>query len=144
MFKKSSNLDDGSYLSETLQLEGEINSEGILNIAGLVDGAVNSAILRILDTGSIKGNLKANKIEIDGEVQGNIQAETIYLGRNAIVKGDIYFSETLKTEEGADVDGYIKKTKRSSQKNQIGDNASETRFGKPVLVKNTNKEKEAI
>jgi len=144
MFKKSSNLDDGSYLSETLQLEGEINSEGILNIAGLVDGAVNSAILRILDTGSIKGNLKANKIEIDGEVQGNIQAETIYLGRNAIVKGDIYFSETLKTEEGADVDGYIKKTKRSSQKNQIGDNAPETRFGKPVLVKNTNKEKEAI
>ena len=144
MFKKSSNLDDGSYLSETLQLEGEINSEGILNIAGLVDGAVNSAILRILDTGSIKGNLKANKIEIDGEVQGNIQAETIYLGRNAIVKGDIYFSETLKTEEGADVDGYIKKTKRSSQKNQIGDNAFETKFGKPVLVKNTNKEKEAI
>ena len=144
MFKKSSNLDDGSYLSETLQLEGEINSEGILNIAGLVDGAVNSAILRILDTGSIKGNLKANKIEIDGEVQGNIQAETIYLGRNAIVKGDIYFTESLKTEEGADVDGYIKKTKRSSQKNQIGDNASETRFGKPVLVKNTNKEKEAI
>jgi cytoskeletal protein CcmA (bactofilin family) len=123
-----------------LQLEGEINSEGILNIAGLVDGAVNSAILRILDTGSIKGNLKANKIEIDGEVQGNIQAETIYLGRNAIVKGDIYFSETLKTEEGADVDGYIKKTKRSSQKNQIGDNASETRFGKPVLVKKKKKQ----
>ena len=144
MFKKSSNLDDGSYLSETLQLEGEINSEGILNIAGLVDGAVNSAILRILDTGSIKGNLKANKIEIDGEVQGNIQAETIYLGRNAIVKGDIYFANTLKTEEGADVDGYIKKTKRGSQKNQGESSAFETKFGKPVLVKNTNKEKEAI
>ena len=130
MFKKSSNLDDGSYLSETLQLEGEINSEGILNIAGLVDGAVNSAILRILDTGSIKGNLKANKIEIDGEVQGNIQAETIYLGRNAIVKGDIYFANTLKTEEGADVDGYIKKTKRGSQKNQGESSAFETKFGK--------------
>ena len=144
MFKKSSDLDDGSYLSETLQLEGEINSEGILNIAGLIDGAVNSTILRILDTGSIKGNLKANKIEIDGEVQGNIQAETIYLGRNAIVKGDIYFTESLKTEEGADVDGYIKKIKRALQKTQAGDNTSETRFGKPVLVKNTNKEKEAI
>ena len=74
MFKKSSNIDDGTYLSETLQLEGEIHSQGILNIAGLIDGSVNASILKILDTGSIKGNIKATKIEIDGEVHGNIQA----------------------------------------------------------------------
>ena len=26
-----------------------------------------------------------------------------------IIKGDIYFKNTLKTEEGADIDGYIKR-----------------------------------
>ena len=27
----------------------------------------------------------------------------------AVIKGDIYFRKTLKTEEGADIDGYIKR-----------------------------------
>ena len=31
-----------------------------------------------------------------------------------MVKGDILFSETLKTEEGADITGYIKKTESTS------------------------------
>ena len=28
---------------------------------------------------------------------------------NAVIKGDIFFKKTLKTEEGADIDGYIKR-----------------------------------
>ena len=31
------------------------------------------------------------------------------MGRNAVIKGDVYFKNTLKTEEGADIDGYIKR-----------------------------------
>ncbi len=36
------------------------------------------------------------------------------LGNTAVVKGDILFSETLKTEAGADITGYIKKTESTS------------------------------
>ena len=36
------------------------------------------------------------------------------IGSSAVVKGDILFSETLKTEEGADINGYIKKTESTS------------------------------
>ena len=36
------------------------------------------------------------------------------IGNTAVVKGDILFSETLKTEEGADINGYIKKTESTS------------------------------
>ena len=36
------------------------------------------------------------------------------IGNSAVVKGDILFSETLKTEEGADINGYIKKTESTS------------------------------
>ena len=36
------------------------------------------------------------------------------IGSSAVVKGDILFSESLKTEEGADITGYIKKTESTS------------------------------
>ena len=31
------------------------------------------------------------------------------VGKTAVIKGDIFFKNTLKTEEGADIDGYIKR-----------------------------------
>ena len=31
------------------------------------------------------------------------------VGKTAVIKGDIFFKDTLKTEEGADIDGYIKR-----------------------------------
>jgi cytoskeletal protein CcmA (bactofilin family) len=36
-------------------------------------------------------------------------ADTVIIGKTAVVKGDIFFKNTLRTEEGADIDGYIKR-----------------------------------
>ncbi len=102
MFNTSSNSEEGSFISETCHVEGDMSTTGNLTIAGIIDGNIVSQRLVILDTGTINGN---------------IQGTNIYLGRNALIRGDIYFSETLKTEEGADVDGYIKKSKPLSTKN---------------------------
>ena len=63
----------------------------------------------IIDTGSIRGSIESTSIEINGHVEGKITADTVIIGKNAIVKGDIFFRQTLKTEEGADIDGYIKR-----------------------------------
>ena len=114
MFDNYSGAIDESFLSETLHLEGEITTTGKLSVAGLVDGNITAEQLTILDTGSINGNIKGNRVEVDGQINGTIEADIVILGINAIVKGDIYFSQSLKTEEGADVDGYIKKSKKQS------------------------------
>ena len=45
---------------------------------------------------------------------GKVVAKTIVIGNSAVVKGDILFGETLKTEEGADINSYIKKTESTS------------------------------
>ena len=142
MFKKTPRSEENTFLSETMHLEGEISSINKLNIAGLINGNVNSNELRILDTASIEGNIKGTLVEIDGQVHGNIEATNIFLGQNAVIRGNIYFSDTLKTEEGADVDGYIKKTKQSKNKNQTStdDKTLPGKFTKPTLVKNTEKE----
>ena len=133
----SSNSDEGSFVSETCHVEGDMSTTGDLTIAGIIDGNIVSQRLVILDTGTINGNIESAKVEVEGQINGNIQGNNIYLGRNAIIKGDIYFSESLKTEEGADVDGYIKKSKSLSTKNtQLEkENKSQKKFNKPTLVK---------
>ena len=70
-----------SLVGETLQLEGDLRSSGNVHVAGL----------------------------INGNVEGKISADTVIIGRTAVIKGDIFFKNTLKTEEGADIDGYIKR-----------------------------------
>ena len=112
-------------------------------MAGLIDGDIISSELKILDTALIKGNIKAAVIEIDGQVNGSIEGNNVFLGRNAVIRGDISFFETLKTEEGADVDGYIKKSRPSSKSSATDDNKSKSKYSKPTLVKDTDK-KEAV
>lgn len=141
MFDNYSGAIDESFLSETLHLEGEITTTGKLSVAGLVDGNITAEQLTILDTGSINGNIKGNRVEVDGQINGTIEADIVILGINAIVKGDIYFSQSLKTEEGADVDGYIKKSKKQSTKNKSDhEDKSNIQYAKPTLVKDSEQE----
>ena len=103
-----------SQVSETFSLEGTLRSSGAIDIAGLIKGPVYANDLLIKDTGSVIGLVEADKVEVQGHLEGKILAKTIIIGANGVVKGDILFSETLRTEEGADINGYIKKTESSS------------------------------
>ena len=103
-----------SLISETFSLEGTLRTSGAIDIAGLVKGAVYTNDLIIKETGSIIGPVETDKIEIYGHLEGKIVARTIVIGSSAVVKGDILFSESLKTEEGADINGYLKKTESTS------------------------------
>ena len=106
---KTLNHSGRSYVGETLQIEGDLRTSGSLDIAGLVNGNIYVVDVIITETGSIRGTLEATKIEINGHIQGKIIADDVVIGRTAVIKGDVYFKNTLKTEEGADIDGYIKR-----------------------------------
>ena len=103
-----------SLISESFSLEGTLRTSGAIDIAGLIKGPVYTNDLIIKDTGSVIGPVETDKIEIYGHLEGKVVAKTIVIGNTAVVKGDILFSETLKTEEGADINGYIKKTESTS------------------------------
>ena len=105
-----------SLISETVSIEGTINSSGAIDIAGLVKGPVYSKELIIRDTGSIKGSIEADDVEIHGHLDGKVSAQNIVIGATGTIKGDIEFGNNLRTENGADIDGYIKKTNSSKSK----------------------------
>ena len=116
MFKTLRSVDDKklnhsgrSYIGETLQLEGDLRSSGSIDVAGLINGNVFVSEMTVAETGSVRGSVEAGSIEINGHIEGKITADAVIVGKNAVIKGDIFFKNTLKTEEGADIDGYIKR-----------------------------------
>ena len=98
-----------SYVGETMQLEGDLRTSGSIDVAGLINGNIFVSEMTVAETGSIRGSVEATAIEINGHVAGKISADTVIVGKTAVIKGDIFFKNTLKTEEGADIDGYIKR-----------------------------------
>ena len=106
---KTLNHSGRSYVGETLQLEGDLRSSGAIDVAGLINGSVFVSEVNIAESGSIRGALEANHAEINGHLEGKITADTVIVGKSAVIKGDIFFRNSLKTEEGADIDGYIKR-----------------------------------
>ena len=111
--KKKLTDSERSLISETVSIEGTINSSGAIDVAGLVKGPVYSKEIIIRETGSITGTLEADHVEIHGHLDGKVSGQDIVIGSTGTVKGDIEFGNNLKTENGADIDGYIKKTNKS-------------------------------
>ena len=137
-----------SLISETVSIEGTINSSGAIDVAGLVKGPVYSKEIVIKETGSISGGVEAETVEIHGHLDGKVSAENVVIGSSGVVKGDIEFTNNLRTENGADIEGYIKKT--ASKGKITGDflfsktkeDKKTKKNGKPESV--VNKESEAL
>ena len=104
-----------SLISETVSIEGTINSSGAIDVAGLVKGPVISKEIVIRETGSITGSIEGDRIEIHGHMDGKISGDDVIIGSTGTVKGDVEFANNLRTEDGADIEGYIKKTPTQSK-----------------------------
>ena len=115
---KDLNHSGRSYIGETLQLEGDLRSSGNIDVAGLLNGNVYVSDLTIAESGSVRGSIEVTSVEINGHVEGKITADTVIVGKTAVIKGDIFFKNTLKTEEGADIDGYIKRANNGKSNNE--------------------------
>ena len=111
--KKKLTDSERSLISETVSIEWTINSSGAIDVAGLIKGPVFSKEIIIRETGSITGSIEGDHVEIHGHLDGKVSGQDVVIGSTGTVKGDIEFGNNLKTENGADIDGYIKKTNKS-------------------------------
>ena len=134
-----------SYVGESMQIEGDLDCSGTVDVAGLIKGNVRVKEMLIFDTGSVKGNLHVKKIVINGHIEGQVIADEVSLGSSSVIKGDVSFNSYLKTEEGAQIDGYIKGTKSKrnygdEEDKDIEEIVARPELGKPTLVKDSKKE----
>ena len=71
-----------SLISETVSIEGTINSSGAIDIAGLVKGPVYSKEIIVRETGSITGSIEADRVEIHGHMDGKVTGADVVMRLN--------------------------------------------------------------
>jgi cytoskeletal protein CcmA (bactofilin family) len=96
-----------SILSAGLTVNGDLNSEGEMQIDCLVNGDVVAARLAIGENAKVIGEVVAEHVLIRGEVVGRIRAKSVELDKTAKVRGDIWH-ELLSIAAGAKIEGLCK------------------------------------
>lgn len=100
-----------SVIASNMNVLGNIVSDGILDIDGQVDGNVRGHFVTVRPNGRIRGDLMAQEVFVHGTVDGLIKAENVTVFSTAHVRGTI-MHETITIEDGAAVDGKLKRTER--------------------------------
>ena len=104
-----------SILSRNLRIVGNLETDGDIQLEGVVDGDVKSALLTIGEDAVVNGSVEADTIRVDGTVNGQISGRSVQLGKSAKVNGDIVH-ESLSVEAGAFVHGMCRNVERERQR----------------------------
>jgi cytoskeletal protein CcmA (bactofilin family) len=78
-----------SLIAENVSLEGDLISDGDVQLDGSVRGDLKLNHLTIGETGQVDGLITAETVEVRGRVSGAITAKTVRLYTTAQVDGDI-------------------------------------------------------
>ena len=108
-----------STIGADFTVEGAISSEGEVELGGTIKGPVNVKSLTIKGKGTVFGEINAEDVQVYGFVDGKITAQKIIIGSTGKVKGDLEFEEIIKVEEGASLDGHLKKSPFSKIENKV-------------------------
>src|SRR5450631_3379258 len=120
----NSATDRVSVLGPTLYFKGDLSAEEDLLIQGRVEGSINhTQRLTVGAQGTVKANIRAQLIIIEGTVDGDLQAEkSVFLKESAKVRGNI-LAPSVSIMEGANFCGSIdmdgKKAGQQPGKNDI-------------------------
>lgn len=93
-----------SFVAEGARLRGDVTADGDLHLDGAVEGDINVGQLTIGERGAVIGAIRAETVEIRGQVTGTISARQVRLCATARVDGDISHAE-LSIEAGAHFSG---------------------------------------
>src|SRR5205809_4070091 len=89
-----------SLIAENVSVDGDLKSEGDVQLDGTLRGDLTVAHLSIGETGQVEGAVSAEAVEVRGRVVGTISAASVKLYATARVDGDITHGQ-LAVEPGA-------------------------------------------
>jgi cytoskeletal protein CcmA (bactofilin family) len=100
--------DRTSVLGPTLYFKGELSADEDLLIQGRVEGSINhTQRLTVGPQGTVKANIKAQLIVVEGTVEGDLHAEkSIFVKETAKVCGNM-MAPSVSILEGASFSGNI-------------------------------------
>jgi cytoskeletal protein CcmA (bactofilin family) len=124
-----------SAIGADFTIEGLVNSAGEVDLGGSIKGPVNVKVLIIKEKGSVIGEINAERVDVLGFVDGKVTAKKITVGATGEVKGDLEFTESLVVEEGARLDGNVKKVPLSKIENKVTNFMNTTKEVRKTFLK---------
>jgi len=106
-----------SIISKDLQIVGDLESNGEIQVDGSVVGDIRTKNLLVGPTASVEGEIIADTVKIHGSINGQIKARSVTLAKSAHMVGDI-MHEDLSIETGAFLEGLCKRIAMSETKDK--------------------------
>nr|WP_242390524.1 polymer-forming cytoskeletal protein [Pararhodospirillum photometricum] len=97
-----------SIISADLTITGDLASAGEIQIDGRVEGDIRCVTLIIGISGSVTGEIRAERLRMHGSVNGQVNAKSVFLASTARMTGDIVH-ESLAIEPGAYMEGHCRR-----------------------------------
>jgi cytoskeletal protein CcmA (bactofilin family) len=94
----------GTIIGQGLKVEGKVTADGLVKVYGQIDGELQCASLVLARKAQFRGAVTADKVVIDGKVEGPIRAANVVLKPRAHVVGDIHH-QSLDIRKGACFEG---------------------------------------
>lgn len=94
----------GTIIAEGLKIKGSVSAEGLVEVNGQIEGDVHCTSLFVSPKAVISGGVEADRVVVNGRVEGPIQGNEVVLKSHAHVVGDIKHKH-LSIERGAYFDG---------------------------------------
>jgi cytoskeletal protein CcmA (bactofilin family) len=94
----------GTVIAKGLKIVGSVTAEGLVEVNGQIDGELHCTSLVIARGAHVNGIVVAERVVVDGKVEGPIQGGEVILKSQAHVVGDIHH-QSLAIESGAYFDG---------------------------------------
>ncbi len=97
-----------SLLSPDLHVTGNMKTTGDINVEGTVEGDIRAHLLMIGESATIKGEVTADDVVINGRIVGRVRGLKVRLTSTARVEGDI-IHKTIAIESGAHFEGSVQR-----------------------------------
>ena len=97
-----------SVISADLHITGNVKTTGVIQVEGTVDGDIRAHLLTVGDTATIKGEVTADDVVVNGRIVGRVRGLKVRLTSTARVEGDI-IHKTIAIESGAHFEGSVQR-----------------------------------
>ncbi|MWB79578.1 polymer-forming cytoskeletal protein [Pseudooceanicola sp. 216_PA32_1] len=97
-----------SVLSSDLHITGNIKTTGDIQIEGTIEGDIRAHLLTIGEGATVKGEVTADDVVINGRIVGRVRGLKVRLTSTARVEGDI-IHKTIAIESGAHFEGSVQR-----------------------------------
>jgi cytoskeletal protein CcmA (bactofilin family) len=97
-----------SILSSDLVVKGNMKTTGDIQIEGMIDGDIRAHLLTVGEGATVKGEIVADDVVVNGRVIGRVRGLKVRLTSTARVEGDI-IHKTIAIESGAHFEGSVQR-----------------------------------